>query len=126
MTTPNHSSPIPIFTTRGDAEAFLVYPYLFNRQGEWIGWVTARREVYSVLGYYVGMLTNDPRILRKRSDDQKPRLTPPTHPARLRLPSNTALPRMMSELSFELVDVLQDEPERLHTSDSGELMQDMD
>ncbi|MFN3492386.1 MAG: 4-fold beta flower protein, partial [Anaerolineales bacterium] len=50
---------IPIYTTKGDAEAFLQYPYLFNRSGEWIGFVTPKREVYSVLGEYVGTLTND-------------------------------------------------------------------
>jgi len=47
---------IPIYTSRGEAEAFLVFPYIFNRTGEWIGWVTPKREVYSVLGYYVGAL----------------------------------------------------------------------
>jgi hypothetical protein len=31
---------VPIYTSRGDAEAFLDYPYLHNRLGEWIGWVT--------------------------------------------------------------------------------------
>jgi hypothetical protein len=33
---------------------------------------------------------------------------------------------MMSELSHSIIDVLQDEPERLHTVDSGENRQDMD
>jgi hypothetical protein len=61
---------IPIFSSRGEVEAFLVFPNLFNRSGEWIGWVTPQREVYSVLGNYVGFLTNDPRIVRKRSDDE--------------------------------------------------------
>jgi hypothetical protein len=31
---------IPIYTSKGDAEAFLLYPYLFNRSGDWIGFVT--------------------------------------------------------------------------------------
>ena len=51
---------IPVYNSRGDVEAFLVFPYLFNRNGEWIGCVTPQREVYSVLGNYVGSLTNDP------------------------------------------------------------------
>ena len=33
---------------------------------------------------------------------------------------------MMAELTFEVMDVLFEEPERLHTSDTGELKQDMD
>ncbi len=75
---------VPIYTSRGDAEAFLVYPYLHNRMGEWIGWVTADRQVYSVLGFYVGELTAEPRIIRKRiTASLKPRKTPPPPPARL-------------------------------------------
>jgi hypothetical protein len=61
MNIPTQRSVIPIYTSRGDAEAFLVYPYLYNRSGEWIGWVTADRQVYSVLGFYVGDLTAEPR-----------------------------------------------------------------
>ena len=65
MDTPAHL--IPIYTSKGDAEAFLLYPYLFNRNGDWIGFVNQKREVYSVLGYFVGTLTNDPRIIGKRA-----------------------------------------------------------
>jgi len=122
------SSPgiIPIFTSRGDVDAFLLYPYLFNRQGEWIGWITPQREVYSVLGYYVGSLTNDPRIVRKRSEDGRPRLKTPARPTRLRVPPVAPLPKMMADLSYEIVDVLEDEPDRLHTLDSGEMRADLE
>ena len=57
---------IPIYSSKGDAEAFLSYPYLFNRIGDWIGFVTPKRDVYSVIGYYVGYLSDDRRIIRKR------------------------------------------------------------
>lgn len=118
---------IPIFTSRGDVNAFLLYPYLFNRQGEWIGWVTQQREVYSVLGYYVGNLTNDPRIVRKRSEDNhRPRLKTPPPPTRLRTPPHVPLPKLMADLSYETIDVLYDEPERLHTLDAGDMRQDLD
>jgi hypothetical protein len=118
---------IPIYTTKGDAEAFLQYPYLFNRNGEWIGFVTPKREVYSVLGEYVGTLTNDPRIVRKRATSTlKQRLQIPAKPARIRTPSNIPLAPMMPELTHSLIDVLQDLPERLHTTDSGDSREDMD
>jgi len=117
---------IPVYTTRGDAEAFLVYPYLHNRLGEWIGWVTADRNVYSVLGFYVGELTAEPRIIRKRiTATLKPRKTPPSPPQRLALPATIPLPPMMADLRFGVMDVLLDEPERLHTLDAGELRQDI-
>jgi hypothetical protein len=118
---------IPIFSSRGEVDAFLVFPHLFNRSGEWVGWVTPQREVYSVIGNYVGFLTNDPRIVRKRADDSlKPRLTVPPHPQRINTPATTPLAPLMSDLSQSLIDVLCDEPERLHTLDSGEFREDMD
>jgi len=118
---------IPVYSSRGEAEAFLIFPYLFNRSGEWIGWITPKREIYSVLGYYVGMLSDDARILRKRADDENlPHLQPPKHPGKIATPANIPLAPMMKDLPFHLADVLQDEPERLHTLDGGELRQDMD
>ena len=125
--TSSSSTLIPIYSSRGETEAFLVYPYIFNRSGEWIGWITTRREVYSVLGYYVGYLSSDPRILRKRATSTlKPRLTPPPSPGRIRVPATVALAPMLSELTQSVVDVLADEPDRLHTLDAGELREDLD
>ena len=118
---------IPIYTSRGEAEAFLVFPYIFNRNGEWVGWATPQREIYSVLGYYVGTLTNDARIVRKRSEDEmRQRLKPPPKPGKIFTPANIPLAPLMQDLTYSIIDVLQDEPERLHTLDGGEFRQDMD
>lgn len=118
---------IPIYNTNGDAEAFLLYPYLFNRTGDWIGFVTPNRDVYSVLGEFVGTLTNDPRIVGKRAIDEiKPRINPPPTPNRVQPPNNVPLAPMMPDLSYSLVDILLDSPEKLHTLDSGESRPDMD
>lgn len=126
MNTQSQRSVIPIYTSRGDAEAFLVYPYLYNRMGEWIGWVTANRLVYSVLGYYVGDLTAEPRIVRKRiTATLKPHRIPPVQPPRLAVPATIPLAPLMGDLRFGVLDVLLEEPERLHTLDAGELRQDL-
>ena len=118
---------IPIYTSKGDAEAFLLYPYLFNRNGDWIGFVTQKREVYSVLGYFVGILTNDPRIISKRATSTlRPRLKPPPKPQKIYLPATIPLAPLMSDLSSSTIDVLLDAPERLHTLDTGEQRQDLD
>ena len=118
---------IPIYTTKGDAEAFLNYPYIFNCNGEWIGFIAPNRDVYSVLGFYVGMLTDDPRILRKRTiDSPQPNMPPPMRPQKVLLPATIPLPPMMPELTHSIIDVLLDEPERLHTLDSSNYVQDMD
>jgi hypothetical protein len=123
----NRQLVIPIYTSRGDADAFLVYPHLFNLQGEWVGFVTPEREVYSVLGFYVGYLNNDPRLLRKRVlENTKPRLAPPTCPRKVYPPATFPLAPLMSELYQDTMDVLLEEPERLHTVDAGELREDLD
>ena len=123
----NQNRIIPIYSSKGETDAFLAFPYLFNRSGEWIGWVTPKREVYSVLGYYVGTLTNEPRIVRKRATNAlKPRLKSPPHPGRISIPAVVPLAPLMSDPSASQVDVLAEEPERLHTLDSGEFREDMD
>lgn len=125
----SHTQPrlIPIYTSRGDVEAFLAYPYLYNRQGEWIGWVTREREVYSVLGQYVGTLSSDPRILRKTSEEEKHHCAlPPPPTVKILAPPTVPLAPLMKELYHDTIDVLLDEPERLHTVDSGEFRPDMD
>ena len=118
---------IPIYNSKGDAEAFLEYPYIFNRTGDWVGFVTKKREVYSVLGNYVGYLTNDPRILRKQATATlRPHIAPPPTPAKVYPPATVPLAPMMSELSHSTIDVLLEQPELLHTADAGELREDLD
>ncbi len=123
----NQKSIIPIYNTKGDAEAFLVYPYIYNRVGDWIGWITPEREIYSVIGHYVGYLGNGPRILRKRAIEvatvQK---RPPPKPPKVYPPATVPLAPLMAELNHSEIDVLLDEPERLHTTDSGEFREDLD
>ena len=118
---------IPIYTTKGDAEAFLVYPHIYNRIGEWIGWVTPEREIYSVIGHYVGYLGKGPRILRKRAIEITiAHKRPPTKPPKVYPPATIPLAPMMPELDHSTIDILLDEPERLHTADSGEFRDDLD
>jgi hypothetical protein len=118
---------IPIYTTRGDFGAYLQYPFVYNRQGEWIGWVTPDRKVYSVHGHYVGMMTSDPRILRRLSDGfDQPRRQPPPPPAPVSCPASVPLAPMMSELTQGLIDVLEEAPELMPSMDAGELREDMD
>ena len=117
----------PIFTSRGDTAAVLHGRNIFNLLGEWIGWIDERGQVYSLVGEYVGWITRDPRILRKRVSDSRPiRRTPPPHPGRIRVAATFPLPPMMSDLTFDTVDVLDEMPELLHTADFDQNAQDMD
>lgn len=127
MTSTARDKAIPIYSTAGDWMALLVFPHLYSTQGEWIGWVTPDRQVFDVQGLYVGWLTSDPRILRKRTiDGELERRMPPASPPRIRPPASVPLPPMMSSLAFETIDVLEEEPDRLHTVDSGELREDLE
>ncbi len=116
---------IPIFTTRGDVGAFMIYPYLVNRQGEWVGWVASDRKVFSVHGKYVGYLSNDPRILRKVEDSfEEPDRNPPAPPAAIRLPPTIPLAPMMPELPQGVQDVLDEAPDLMASKDFG--LKDLD
>ena len=116
-----------VYTSSGDLGAFMVFPYLFDRQGEWIGWVETDKHVYSVLGYYVGYMVAGPRILRKRTYAyDMSQLDPPAKPGRINVPPRVPLAPLLPELTFSEIDVLMDEPERLHTIDAGELREDLD
>ena len=79
---PEQKKLIPIYNSRGEIGALLSFPYIYNLAGEWIGWVTSERTVYSVHGHYVGTLTKDPRIVRKREDgDHRPAQKSPARAA---------------------------------------------
>jgi hypothetical protein len=118
---------IPIYTSRGDLGAYLVYPYIFDRTGEWIGWVTPDRFVYSVHGHYAGYLGNGPRVLRKLSDSfDQPRQIPPKRPERISMPVTAPLAPLMAELPYGIIDVFEDAPDLLPSIDAGELREDMD
>jgi hypothetical protein len=107
--------------------ALLQYPHIFSTSGEWIGWVSPQREVYDVDGVYAGLLTNDARITRQRSKEgERQRLAPPPAPQPIRPPTLVPLAPMMAELPGGTIDVLQEEPERLHPIDTGELKADME
>ncbi len=113
---------VAIYTSDGNPAAFLVYPYIYNRQGQWIGWVTRNRHVYSVEGNYVGWLNDEPRILRKQSTSRiKPRLTPPPTPVKLDFSEAVSPPLQLPALKTGTYDVLLDAPELLPCMEISDL-----
>ncbi len=120
-------APMIMFTSRGDWGAFLIYPYLFNQTGEWIGWATREKEIYNLDGSYVGIISPDQRILRKKSlETVPPKRAIPAPPGKPRIPASIPLPPRMAELSYDVLDVLDDMPDLLHTQDSGEFKADVE
>jgi hypothetical protein len=118
---------IPIYTSGGDLGAFLVYPYIYNKQGEWIGWVAPDRKVFSVHGHYIGEMSQDPRILRVREWSGKlPKRQPPPEPPKIRPPAHVPLAPQMPEVPVNMIDVLEEAPELLPPVGFGDLIEDMD
>ncbi|MBT3240692.1 MAG: hypothetical protein HON98_06740 [Chloroflexi bacterium] len=127
MTTTKIRKPVPIYTTLGDCDAYMIYPMLYNLSGEWVGFILTSREVYSVYGDYVGYLSEDSRILRKRVYDfNKPKLVSPPTPPNVALPAFSPLAPLMAEIAYDTIDILLEDPERLPTIDAGEFRPDME
>lgn len=108
----NTMRPVFIYDTRGDWHATKIGDFLFNARGEYVGFVE-NGEVYKSDGEWIGHLSRDGRILRKRSERRRPfHAHPPAPPARPeRLPARAPLPPMMAELDFSTVDVLDEDPD---------------
>lgn len=113
---------VAIYTSDGEAAAFLVYPYIYNRNGDYIGWITRNKQVYSIEGHYVGWLSDERRILRKQSTARiKPRLTPPPPPITPGYSFSAPSIGKMPELKPCVFDVLLDAPELLSPVQSNDL-----
>ena len=105
MNNNNERPLVPIYTTRGDVEAYLAYPFIYNLLGEWVGWVNSDRKVYSVHGHYAGWLNKDPRILRKLADGYgETKIDIPQPPSLNKIiPASAPLAPLMAELTSPLV-----------------------
>jgi hypothetical protein len=104
---------VPIYRSDGEWVAVYQDGQLFNVDREWLGFVVGR-ELFDPTGLYVGFLSDDRRLLRKRSLDQTPpRRTPPPPPERVALPANVPLAPMMRELPHQIIDMFEEYPERL-------------
>jgi hypothetical protein len=105
----------PIYTTNGEWVALLEGIYLYDAYGEWVGWLEGK-DVYTSDGEYAGFLSSDAhgtcaRILRERVRPQRQiRPAPPAAP-KIKIPSKVPLAPMFSELPWNLVDVLDEDPD---------------
>lgn len=104
---------IPIYRTKGDWVAVYVGGHLFNVDGEWLGFVIGR-EVFDPAGAYFGFLSDDQRLLRKRTIGREPpHYAPPPRPSRPKVPPTMPLSPLMRELPFQIIDMFEEFPERL-------------
>jgi hypothetical protein len=104
--------PFFIFDTHGDWQATRMGNLLFDTRGEYIGFVV-ETDVYKADGEWVGQISRDNRIVRKRAGQRKPAIpNPPAKPPKpTNLPARAPLPPMPSELSYDIIDVMEEDPE---------------
>ncbi|MGA2110548.1 MAG: hypothetical protein ABSG98_00185 [Anaerolineales bacterium] len=120
---------VPLFTSRGDFAAMVRYPYLYNAEGDWIGWVSEAGEVFNLERDYVGWISGDHRILRRPSSEARTRPVSPgaaPPPRKLQRPAIVPLPPLMAVYSQDVLDVLEESPCPLHTEDTGETRPDLE
>jgi hypothetical protein len=104
----------PIYTSHGDWVAMLVGRYIYNIRGDWIGWVDPDSHVFSARGDYAGWLSRDFRVLTRRDKTTEVvRREPPPAPPAIKLPVKVPLPPMMAELTFDTVDLFEEQQYRL-------------
>jgi hypothetical protein len=104
---------VPIYRSDGEWVAVYINGHVLNVDGEWIGFVVGR-EVYDPSGVYVGFLSDDRRLLRKRSlDREPPHYQPPPPPERAVLPPVMPLAPLFRSLPYQILDVFEAFPEKL-------------
>ena len=104
---------VPIYRTDGERVAVYFKGQVFNVDGEWIGFAVGR-DVYDTGGLYLGFLSDDKRLLRKRTRPaDKLRLEPPPRPERPKIPANMPLAPLLPSLPHQIIDMFEEYPERL-------------
>lgn len=104
---------VPIYRSDGEWVAVYEKGNLFNIDGEWLGFIVGR-EVYDTSGLYLGFLSDDKRLLRKRTRPvERPRLKPPTQPAKPKIPAAMPLAPLLKALPHQIIDMFEAFPEKL-------------
>lgn len=107
--------PVFIFSTSGDWMATVMGQYVFDSRGEYVAYMEGpERAIYTRDGEWVGNLSKDGRVLRKRAGQKRPLHTnplpkPKTKPSNL--PGRAPLPPQNAELNYDTIDVLEEDPE---------------
>ncbi len=105
--------PVFIYNTVGDWQATAIGTMIFDSRGEYVAYMEGTA-VYTRDGEWVGDLAKDGRILRKRAGRPKPlHPNPPPKPKvkPANLPGRAPLPPQNAELSYDTIDVLEEDPD---------------
>lgn len=105
--------PIFLYNTAGDWQGTILGSYVYDPRGDCIGFVE-EKSAYTFDGEWVGEISKDGRILRKRAGKKKPLHAKPlprlkNKPANL--PGRAPLPPQNAELGYDTLDVLEEDPQ---------------
>lgn len=115
MTDQKEVKPIFVYNTGGDWQATVMGNHVFDSRGEYIGFMEGtERAIYTRDGEWIGDLSKDGRILRKRAGKKRPLHAnpvpkPKTKPSNL--PGRAPLPPQNAEIGYDTIDVLDEEPD---------------
>lgn len=112
--TVNPNEPFFIFDTHGEWHATLLNNCVWDARGDYIGFVRGpNHDVYTAFGEWIGNLSKDGRIVRRRVKDRqmvlKVRKLPPPRPKNL--PPRAPLPPLSGDLGYHYIDVLEWDPD---------------
>jgi hypothetical protein len=100
-----------VWNTSGDWVATRIGDYIWDQAKQWVAWLDGD-DVYTKDGEWIGKLSRDSRILRQRAAVRRPLRTDiPPEPDKPDIPVRAPLPPMFQELTYSLVDVLEEDPE---------------
>jgi hypothetical protein len=109
------STPFFIFDTRGEWHATLIAGCLWDCRGDYVGFVRGENhDVYTAFGEWIGNLTKDGRIIRRRVLNERQTLFKdrPQRPQKPKnLPPRAPLPPLTGDLDYHYIDVLDWDPE---------------
>ena len=102
-----------VYNTAGDWQATVIgAKYVYDTRGEYVGYLEGRA-VYTRDGEWIGDLAKDGRVLRKRAGKTRPlHPNPVPRPAgKPTLPGRAPLPPQNAEISYDTIDVLEEDPD---------------
>lgn len=103
--------PIYVFDTFGEWQATRFGDFIYDLTGTWVAWLEGE-EVFSTDGEYIGNFSRDQRILRKRAAPLRSLRTDiPAEPDKPDMPARAPLPPMFAGLSYDTVDILDEDPQ---------------
>jgi hypothetical protein len=109
---PDPNRPQFIRNTYGDWVGTLINRFIWDLRRTCVAWVDEDGEVWKIDGEWIGTLSPDGRIVRRRSDRHRPfRQSMPAVPPIPDLPGRAPLPPAFRELTFSEVDVLEEYPD---------------